>query len=185
METVTMRDRAAWRKWLARHHESRSEIWLVYYKKHTGRASVGYAESVEEALCFGWIDGVRKRLDEDRYAHRFSPRRPGSRWSERNLARAEALIESGLMTPAGLAHFEARAKQDEHAPRAEDFELSDDFAQRLAKNRRAAKNFAALPPGQRNYYVAWIMSAKKLETREKRFAEALDLLERNERLGMK
>jgi uncharacterized protein YdeI (YjbR/CyaY-like superfamily) len=181
-----MVDREAWRKWLERHHADTDEIWLAYYKKATGKPTVGYAESVEEALCFGWIDGIRKRLDDERYAHRFSPRRAGSEWSKLNVERARRLIAAGRMTDAGLAAFEARAHAEgKPAPQLGAFVLSAAFEKRLSRNAKASRHFASLPPKQQEYYVAWIMSAKKQSTRDKRFAEALALLEANKRLGMK
>lgn len=182
-----MRDRHAWRKWLARHHRTATEVWLAYFKKHTGKPSVTYAESVEEALCFGWIDGIRKRIDDQRYAHRFSPRRPGSQWSKTNVERARRLIADGQMTKAGRAKFDERPSTTDRArsPSLKDFALSRDFTKKLKANNRAWGNFNGLPPGQRAYYVAWIMSAKKPETRDKRFNEALSLLEANRKLGMK
>lgn len=187
VRTVTMRTRLAWRTWLERNHATAPEIWLAYFKKHTGKASVTYAESVEEALCFGWIDGIRKRLDEERYAHRFSPRRAGSQWSRVNIERARRLIAEGKMTAAGLAKFEQRPRGARAAkpPRRDQFVLTEAFRKRLEGNKRAWKSFNTLPAGERRNYVAWIMSAKRLETRDRRFTEALSLLEANRKLGMK
>jgi uncharacterized protein YdeI (YjbR/CyaY-like superfamily) len=107
---TSARDAKAWRKWLERHHASASKVWLVFSRKHTGQACVSYDEAVEEALCFGWIDGIKKRVDEDHYTYRFSPRQPGSRWSLINRKRAESLVANGRMAPAGLAAIEEGKK---------------------------------------------------------------------------
>jgi uncharacterized protein YdeI (YjbR/CyaY-like superfamily) len=102
-ERLTVRNRDEWRRWLARHHQDRKEIWLVYNKKSSGKGGITYDESVEEALCFGWIDGQIKTLDESAYAGRFTPRRAGSNWSPSNLQRLERLLAADRMAPAGLA----------------------------------------------------------------------------------
>jgi uncharacterized protein YdeI (YjbR/CyaY-like superfamily) len=102
-ETVAVRSRVEWRRWLAKHHQERSEIWLLYHKKTSGKTGINYEESVEEALCYGWIDGQIKSIDETTYAGRFTPRRPGSNWSASNIARIKKLVAEGSMTKAGLA----------------------------------------------------------------------------------
>jgi uncharacterized protein YdeI (YjbR/CyaY-like superfamily) len=101
--TLTVRSRQEWRSWLSRHHADTQEIWVVYYKKGSGRTGIGYEESVEEALCFGWIDGQNRTLDEKRFAGRFTPRRPRSSWSESNRTRVRKLMAEGRMTDAGIA----------------------------------------------------------------------------------
>jgi len=181
-------DRETWRAWLAKNHASESEAWLVYYKKHTGKPSVGYLDSVREALCFGWIDGLKKRIDEETYTHRFTPRKPGSRWSPQNIRLATELIESGLMTEAGLNAFEQRLNYDEEVLeriRAEEIELAKEIETALRANPVAWENFERLTPGYRKQYVAWLQTAKRPETRKKRLEEALRLLEQNRKLGMK
>lgn len=102
-ETLEVKSRSAWRKWLARHHQDKQEIWFVYYKKASGKQSISYEYSVEEALCFGWIDGQMKSIDEQRFARRFSPRRAKSKWSESNVNRVRKLLAEGKMTEAGMA----------------------------------------------------------------------------------
>src|SRR5438105_15894095 len=102
-ETVTFRSRDAWRRWLARHYQDKREIWLVYYKKSSGKTGVSYDESVEEALAYGWIDGLTKSIDDESYAGRFTPRKPKSNWSASNISRVKKLIAEGRMGPAGLA----------------------------------------------------------------------------------
>ena len=102
-ETLLVSGRQEWREWLAQHHQDRKEIWLIHYKKSAGKVSISYEDSVEEALCFGWIDGTTKGIDEQRYAGRFTPRRPKSPWSASNRERVARLLREGLMTEAGLA----------------------------------------------------------------------------------
>lgn len=179
--------RQDWRNWLQEHHATATEIWLHYYKKHSGKPSVSYPESVEEALCFGWIDGIKRRVDEERYAHRFTPRRPNSRWSPRNIELAKQLIESGRMTGAGLAAFRARAEYAEdflERRTAPETEVPGDFAAALDRNSTASGNFDVLAPGHRRQYLAWIADAKREATRERRIAKAVAMLEQNQKPGM-
>jgi len=181
-------DRKTWRAWLEKNHASEPEAWLVYYKKHTGKPSVGYLDSVREALCFGWIDGLKKRIDDETYAHRFTPRKPRSKWSPQNIRLARELIELGLMKTAGLKAFEQREAYDEHVLeriQAEEIALSEDTETALKANRKAWANFERLTPGYRKQYVAWLQTAKRPETRKKRLEEAIRLLEANRKLGMK
>ena len=167
-------DRAAWRAWLAANGQAEREIWLIFYKKHTGTPCVSYDEAVEEALCFGWIDGLMKRLDDDRYAQRFTPRKPGSSWSESNKVRVRKMIAEGRMAPAGLATvtFPLDPAEDAPAPRAEPV-LSADLLARLQADEVAWASFNRLPPSHRRQYAGWIMDAAKPETRLRRLAEAI------------
>lgn len=181
-------DRKTWRAWLAGHHASESEVWLVYYKKHTGTPSVGYLDSVREALCFGWIDGLKRRIDDETYAHRFTPRKPRSKWSPQNMRLAKELIELGLMTSAGLKAFKQRVRYDDEVLdriQAKEIALSEETENVLKANRKAWENFQRLSPGYRKQYVAWLETAKRPETRNKRLEEAIRLLEENRKLGMK
>lgn len=181
-------DRKTWRAWLAKNHASESEVWLVYYKKHTGKPSVGYLDSVREALCFGWIDGLKKRIDDETYAHRFTPRKPRSKWSPQNIRLATELIELGLMTQAGLSAFEQREEYDGEVLdmiRSDEIALSKETEAALKSHRDAWQNFERLTPGYRKQYVAWLETAKRPETRKKRLEEAIRLLAENRKLGMK
>jgi len=181
-------DRRSWRAWLAKNHAIETEAWLVYYKKHTGKPSVGYLDSVREALCFGWIDGLKKRIDDETYTHRFTPRKPRSKWSPQNMRLARELIEAGLMTKAGLKAFNQRVRYDEDVlerTQAEQIHLSAETESALKSNPKAWQNFEKLSPGYRKQYVAWIQTAKRPETRKKRLEEAIGLLEENRKLGMK
>jgi uncharacterized protein YdeI (YjbR/CyaY-like superfamily) len=172
-ETVFATDRAAWRSWLAAHHDAKKEIWLIFFKAHTGKPSVTYRDAVEEALCFGWIDGIIKRIDDEKYAQRFSPRRPGSRWSESNKARVRKMIREGLMTPTGMALVEAGKKSGawhnaSAVERPDAAPAGLDAA--LAKNTKARRFWESLPPSYRRLYAAWVLDAKRDETRAKRVA---------------
>jgi len=182
-ETFEPRSRQDWRKWLGLHHAESKAIWVVFLKKHTGRAALTYQDALEEALCFGWIDGVRKRIDDLRFAQRFTPRTKSSRWSETNRALAADLEARGLMTPAGLA---ARGSTPPDPPPAG--EQTSGVPEWLAGALRASplawKNFNALPPSHQRRYVGWISSAKRDETRDKRVAKAIALLEENKRIGL-
>jgi len=180
--------RQEWRDWLVKNHASEKELWLVYYKKHTGKPSVTYMESVKEALCFGWIDGIKKSIDEERYMHRFTPRRTGSKWSPLNITLAQEMIESGEMTEAGLSVFKQRVSYNEKilkAIKAKETQLTPEMEKALKANQKAWDNFNQLAPGYRKQYVGWLLNAKKPETKEKRLREAIELLAKNKKLGMK
>lgn len=164
----------AFRAWLEDYHASADELVVGFWKKGTGRASMTWPESVDEALCFGWIDGVRKRLDDEAYTIRFTPRRPRSHWSKRNLARVAALTEAGRMRPAGLAAHEARdpARQGEAAHEQDRAPtLGAAFEKRLRANEVAWAWWQKQTPSYRRTVAHWVTSAKKEETRERRFEQ--------------
>lgn len=168
------------RAWLQRHHESAQELLVGFHKTGTGKPSITWPESVDEALCFGWIDGVRKRLDDEAYTIRFTPRRPGSTWSAVNIARVQALIQKGLMAPAGLAAFDSRQENRSgvYSYEQRPAELIEPYAAMLAQNRPASAFFARQSPSYRRAAIWWVISAKKEETRLKR---AQSLIERSAR----
>jgi uncharacterized protein YdeI (YjbR/CyaY-like superfamily) len=179
---VEARDRQKWRTWLSTNHTSSPGVWLVYYKDHTGVKSVSYEESVNEALCFGWIDSLIKRLDEDRYARKFTPRKPTSNWSESNRKRWAELKQAGLLSEAGLA---AAPTGNIYAPRLAIPELPSYIAKAIEANPKALRFFRKLAPTHRRHFVAWIHTAKRAETREKRIRESLALLAAGQKLGLK
>jgi uncharacterized protein YdeI (YjbR/CyaY-like superfamily) len=162
-----------WRDWLERHHATAPELVVGFYKRGTGRPSITWPQSVDQALCFGWIDGVRRRLDDERYAIRFTPRRQGSTWSRVNLARVKELTRLGLMRPAGRLAHQSRAPARtglysyEQRKRAK---LPPALEARLKRNRKAWAYFQARPAWYRHLAVWWIVSAKKEETRARRLA---------------
>jgi len=174
------------REWLERNHDSTSELLLGFYKKSSGKKSVTYAEALDEALCYGWIDGVRKNLDETSYTIRFTPRKARSIWSLVNVRHVERLTKEGRMRPAGI---EAYARRDpkrtgiyafENRPR----EFSPEFEKAFRKNKTAWRFFEKQPPGYKRVIVFWVMEAKKEETRLKRFKQLVNLCEQGLRLGL-
>ena len=185
---VTPRSRRAWRDWLLDHHADAAEVWLVFYKRHTGKPTLSYNDAVEEALCFGWIDGIKKSVDDERYMHRFTPRRPGSNWSATNRRRVARMIESGLMMPAGeQAVREAKASgQWEQSARPEvDLAMPPELGKRLSEDAGAAEFFESLAPSYRRQFIAWVATARRPDTRQRRAAEALELLRARKKLGMR
>jgi uncharacterized protein YdeI (YjbR/CyaY-like superfamily) len=177
--------RRAWRRWLAENHASSPGVWLVFHKRHTGVGALEYDESVREALCFGWIDSLVKRLDSDRYARKFTPRKPGSAWSASNRKRWAELQAEGALAPPGLAASPEGAPLAERPDVPEVAELPDYIARALGRSRKAWRFFEALPRGERRRVVGWIHAAKKAETRSRRLREAVSLFARGERLGLK
>ena len=164
---------AAFRRWLEAHHASADELIVGFHKTHTGRPTLTWPESVDEALCFGWIDGIRRRVDDDRYTIRFTPRRRHSIWSLVNIRRVAALIAEGRMQPSGLRAFEAR--RDDRSgvyafERATPAAFSAADERRFKTHRKAWAFFQSQPPGYRKVAMHWVTSAKRPETREKRLA---------------
>ncbi len=184
---VTTRDQ--WRAWLAEHHDRKNEVWLVYAKRHTGRPRIPYEHAVEEALCFGWIDSIVRRIDDSTYAQKFTPRRQDSDWSELNRDRFEALVRQGKMTEAGLAKAPPRrtatARNEARAKRFAPLVVPPYIEFGLKKNRRAWQNFENLAPSYVRMYVRWIDSAKREETKQRRLKEAVARLRENKTLGLK
>jgi uncharacterized protein YdeI (YjbR/CyaY-like superfamily) len=175
---------AALGKWLEEHHLETEELWVGYFKKATGKPSVTWPESVDEALCVGWIDEIRKRVDEDRYAIRFTPRRRGSVWSAVNIRRAGALIDAGRMRPTGLAAFEARRENRSgiYSYEQRRAELEEPYASLLKKHKTAWDFFQAQPPSYRKAASWWVVSAKKEETRRKRLKKLTEYSARRRRI---
>lgn len=181
--TLDVRDREEWRRWLEEHHDSSSEIWLIFHKRHTGVRTLSYNDAVEEAICFGWIDSLVKRLDEDRYGRKFTPRKPTSKWSTSNRRRYESLQSRGLLAPAGLKLPPSDRSGD--APKPSLQRIPDYIEHGLKSKPEAWKNFEKLAPSYRRQYIAWIDSAKRDDTRRRRLSEALARLEAGKRLGLK
>ncbi|WP_217909479.1 YdeI/OmpD-associated family protein [Desulfosediminicola flagellatus] len=186
MISKLFKDRKEWRTWLENNHDKASEIWLVFYKVKTKKKSIKYDEAVEEALCYGWIDSVVRRIDDEQHMQKYTPRKDRSNWSNKNKLRVEKLIKDGSMTEYGLRKIE-RAKQNGswnildsvdirlETPKA----LKDAFAQ----NQRAEKKFEDLAPSRKKQFLWWIESAKRDETKEKRVRETVRLLIENKSLG--
>lgn len=181
-------NRNEWRNWLIENHAIEKVIWLVYYKKHTGKTSVSYSDSVEEALCFGWVDGMKRRIDEEKYAHRFTPRREKSKWTALNVKRARNMINEGKMTQAGLESFDQRLDYDDEFLKEKartEFSLPQEMENVLKANKNAWDNFNKLAPGYKKQYIAWLVTAKRPKTRARRLEKAIQLLMENKKLGMK
>jgi uncharacterized protein YdeI (YjbR/CyaY-like superfamily) len=165
------RTKSEFASWLERNHDRATELWVGYYKKSTGRPSISWPESVDEALRYGWIDGVRKRIDDDSYMNRFTPRRPGSNWSAKNIKRAQELIELGLMRPAGLKAFEARVEKRSEVYSYEQrhlIQLDQGYERQFRRNKKAWAFFQSCTPSYRKAAIHWVMSAKRDSTRERR-----------------
>jgi len=184
MKVKHFKSPAEFRAWLEKHHATERELWVGYYKKSTGRPSMTWPESVEQALCFGWIDGVRRSVDEDSYTIRFTPRKPTSIWSAINLRKVKELVESGHMRPAGLAIYEARRDKEHkgYSIAALTTELDPKYAKLMRKNAAAWKFYQAQPPGYRKMVTHWVTSAKQEATRLARLEILMTHSARGERI---
>jgi len=178
---------ADWRAWLAANHARPDGVWLITYRPGTGKATFSYEQAVEEALCFGWIDGQANKLDDERTMLWYAPRRPGSGWARTNKARVERLIADGRMTPAGLAKIEAAQADGSWTllDSVERLEVPDDLAAEFDKYPDARAHFDAFPPSARRMALTWIATAKRPETRAKRVAETARLAQENVRVNQR
>jgi uncharacterized protein YdeI (YjbR/CyaY-like superfamily) len=188
-KTLHVRTRNQWRSWLQKNHKSQAEVWLVFDRKCTGRTCIDYDAAVEEALCFGWIDGILQKMDDEQYGRRFTPRKASSNWSALNKRRAAKMIKEGRMTEAGRARLDYAGTEDDYgrtpASKAEELVVPSCLARALRGNPAASANFENLAPSYRRNYIRWITAAKTDRTRDKRLAEAIGLLAENKKLGMK
>jgi len=177
---------ADFRNWLAKNHSSASELLVGFYKKDSGKPSITWPESVDQALCFGWIDGVRRRIDDVSYSIRFTPRKKSSTWSAINIARVAALTKRGLMQPPGLRAFEQRREEKSAIYSYENAVRTLDAAadKKFRANRKAWTFFNAQPPGYRRVAIYWVTSAKREETRARRLATLIDDSEKGRRLSI-
>ena len=164
-----------WRAWLEAHHADAREHWVGFHRRASGRASMTWSESVDQALCFGWIDGVRKRVDDSSYMIRFTPRKRSSRWSRVNVARVAELERAGLMHPAGRAAFAARTEEGTYSYEQRDTAAFDPERERRFRAATSAWAwFSAQPPWYRRTATHWVMSAKREETRDRRLAALIE-----------
>jgi uncharacterized protein YdeI (YjbR/CyaY-like superfamily) len=173
---IFFRSSSELRKWFVKHHANARELWVCYYRKDSGKPSITWPESVDQALCFGWIDGIRKSIDESSYKIRFTPRKRRSIWSVVNIRRVQQLQHEGLMTPAGMKAFEARQENrsgiysyEQRSP-----ELPDQYAQRMKQNKSAWEFFQSRSASYRKTANWWVVSAKKEETRLKRLEKLIE-----------
>jgi len=185
-QTFTAPDRATWRDWLSGHGTRETEVWLVYYKAGTGKPTISYNDSLEEALCFGWVDSIIQKIDEEKYARKFTPRKAGSKWSELNKHLVAKLVKEGRMTEAGLAKVDFPLHEASSSrPKRPALALPDWLKEGLMTNPSAWENFQKLAPSHQRNYIGWISDAKRDETRQRRIQEAIERLEKNETLGLK
>jgi uncharacterized protein YdeI (YjbR/CyaY-like superfamily) len=182
LSQLDVRTRDKWRQWLARHHASSPGIWLVRHKRHTGVDTMPYEDVVREALCFGWIDSLIKRLDDGRFAIKVTPRKATSKWSDMNRKRWRELEAAGLLAPAGLG---AAPTQNRYAARPTIPQLPPYVAKAIKTNVKAWQFFQGLAPTYRRDFVVWIHTAKRPETRARRLRESVALLAAGKRLGLK
>jgi uncharacterized protein YdeI (YjbR/CyaY-like superfamily) len=184
--SFTAPDRATWHDWLAENASAASEIWLIYFKASTGKPTISYQDSLEEALCFGWVDSLIQKIDAEKYARKFTPRQPGSKWSALNKHLVARLVREGRMTGAGLAVVDFDISEAPATrPKRPEPPLPEWLKAGLMTSPTAWENFSKLPASHRRNYILWISEARREETRLRRIREAIRRLEKNETLGLK
>lgn len=178
---------AEWEAWLAKNYSEEREIWLIFYKTATGQASIPYEDAVEVALSYGWIDSLIQKMDEERYARKFTPRTNTEKWSVSNQRRVAKLVREGRMKEPGLAKMDGEIdyREDLKEEKPHPLQIPPEVERGLQANAAAWENFNRLPPSHQRRYIGWITDAKRAETIQRRIEEALRLLEKGERLGMK
>ncbi|MEE9555543.1 MAG: YdeI/OmpD-associated family protein [candidate division Zixibacteria bacterium] len=182
-ETLYVTNRDDWRSWLENYHKSKKEVWLIYFKKHTGKPRIPYDDAVEEALCFGWVDTTVQRIDDEKYAQRFTPRRKNSGWSELNIKRARKMIRAGQMTKAGSELYK-KADKNRVSSKKKTPAIPPALKKALGQNKQAKKNFEDFAPSYRRNYINWINAAKRDETRQRRIATVVQRAASNIKPGM-
>ena len=182
-------NRQQWREWLQQNHNTQTELWLIFYKKHTGQETIPYEDSVEEALCFGWIDSIIKKIDEEKHVRKFTPRKDTNKWSLVNKKRMLKAIKEGRMTEVGLSKIDPKELDEEKIAEAslkkKELTIPDYIEEAFRSNEKVWENFTNLAFSHKRNFVGWISSAKREETRRKRIGEAMEMLERGEKLGIK
>jgi uncharacterized protein YdeI (YjbR/CyaY-like superfamily) len=174
---LEVKSRAGWRSWLKKNGPIQKEVWLVSYRKASGQARRSHDEAVEDAICFGWIDGKRKKLDDQRFMQRFTPRKPDSRWSAINIERAKKLIAENKMSPHGLAAFHPERKIESHPT-----DLPGALRKEFQCHAKAWKKFQDFPPYYQRMTIAWVATAKREETQRKRLQQLLESSSENRRI---
>ncbi|MCK4663121.1 MAG: YdeI/OmpD-associated family protein [Bacteroidales bacterium] len=186
-KTLYVKNRNEWRKWLENNHLSEDEIWLIYFKKHTGQPTIPYNDAVEEALCFGWIDSTVKKIDSEKYKQRYTPRKKNSVWSKINKERAIKMINSGLMVKEGLNKIEEAKKNgkwEEAYSSKKELDIPCDMKEALMEDKKAWANFNNFANSYKNMYIGWVTAAKREETRKKRINEVVNRSIQNIKPGM-
>ncbi len=185
VKITTFKTQAEFRRWLEKNQARDIEVWPRFYRKDTGKAGLTYLQALDEALCFGWIDGVKKKLDDESYTNRFTPRKPRSTWSLVNLNRADELIRLGLMAPRGRAALEARDREKSgYSLKARVCAFSEEQLAQFKANSKAWEFFEAQPPGYRRSMCWWVTSAKREETQAKRLSVLIKDSAGQRRVGM-
>jgi uncharacterized protein YdeI (YjbR/CyaY-like superfamily) len=186
MEPIFFATPIEWRAWLEKNHASETEVFVGFHRKATGLPTMTWSEAVDQALCFGWIDGVRRSIDETSYYNRFTPRRPKSNWSAVNIKKVEQLTKQGLMHPAGLAAFEKRSEERSNSYSYEraKAKLSASYEKRFRAHKGAWAFWESQPPGYRRTATWWVASAKREETRERRLATLIEDSAKGRRIGL-
>lgn len=186
MEPEFFAQQSDFREWLERNHHKARELWVGYYKKSSGIPSLTWPESVDEALCFGWIDGIRKSIDEKSYMIRFTPRNPRSNWSAVNIKRVEELIALGLMKPSGIEAFQKRLekKSAQYSYERDNLKLAEEYEAKFRTNKKAWEFFQTLPPSVKKPSTLWVMSAKQEETRLRRLENLIKASEEGQRIAL-
>ncbi len=188
MKSLYFKTSLEWRNWLKSNYNQEREVWLIFYKKGTGNPSIDYEAAIEEALCFGWIDSIIKKIDESKYARKFTPRNDNSKWSALNKKRVERLIKSGRMTKAGMLLVDT-AKAGGQWYKSErvniSFDMTDEFTNALNKNKKAKEFFTQLANSHKKQFIVWINAAKRSETKDNRIKESIQLLAKGEKLGLR
>jgi uncharacterized protein YdeI (YjbR/CyaY-like superfamily) len=191
LEYIHFRTREEFRNWLQKYHDKSTGIWMVFYKKHTNIDCIKYSEALEEILCFGWIDSIIKKIDDDRYVRKITPRTDSKKWSELNKMIVTGLIQKGKMTEAGLKKIgyssETVVQVGKKLPQknSREIEIPDFIIREFSRNEPALVNFNKLAPSYKKYYILWITNAIKEETVQKRLKESVELLKQNKKLGLK
>jgi len=188
MEELYVGSLFEWRSWLQKNRDSSQGVWLVFFKKESGKPSLTYEETVEEALCHGWIDSIIKKIDDESYMRKFTPRKDDSKWSDSNKKRVEKMIQENRMTDYGMAKVEFAKKKgtwDKSQEPRPQFVMHKDFQSALDRHPRAQGFFNSLNKADRQQYIYWVVCAKREETREKRINESIELLLNGQKLGLK
>lgn len=186
-KTLYVKNRTQWRSWLQRHHEMEKEIWLVYYKQHTNKTRIPYNDAVEEALCFGWIDSTVKKIDDEKFTQRFTPRKDSSKWSEMNKERFRRLIKQGKMTPSGLAKAKDLVESLETMgkSKANGLAIPSDILRAVRHDKHTWKNFTAFPQSYTRIRIGWIEAARdRPQIFTQRLRYFLNMTAQNKRFGM-
>ena len=185
MKTFVAQTADQWRRWLDDHHDSESEVWLIFYKLHTGVRSISYSDAIDEALCVGWVDSLVKRLDDSRYALKFTPRKADSRWSTINRKRYAALKAAGRLKPGGVNRAPTDRSYGQRPRYQMPATLPPYIQAALRRQPKAWQYFQGLAPSHRRRYIGWIETAKREDTKARRLQEAIRLLARGKPLGLK